>query len=146
VIIPLTSTIIGPAELMALRNADAVVTRMVGPPAPPEVPFCPKAFTLANPSAWPGCGGVGLPVGDADGEGGLDGDADGEREGDVGTSEMVGPGPAMSVTTTSSNEPDAKLATKPTRPLASVPSVTLTAGRLLTKPRRLVPNVSSRST
>ena len=63
---------------MALRNSAVVSTTTVAPPAPPEVPFWPQAFTLAKPSAWPGCGGVGVPVGVGEGEDDMEGVGEGD--------------------------------------------------------------------
>ncbi len=56
--IPCTWMTRGPDCAIADRNADAVVTVTVGPPAPPVVPFWPQALTDAQPSATLGAGGL----------------------------------------------------------------------------------------
>src|SRR5689334_19682013 len=94
-----------PVCAIAARNPAVVFTVTVAPPAPPEVPFWPSALTLAKPLACPGCGGVGevLGVGEIDGDGDAEGDAEADAEGET-DGLMVGPGPGVSVTTTSSND------------------------------------------
>src|SRR5688572_30705898 len=63
-IVPCTWITIGPAVSIAVSSSSVVSTTTVGPPAPPVVPFWPKALTAAKPSARsPGCGGLGLVLG-----------------------------------------------------------------------------------
>ncbi|MFD0469657.1 hypothetical protein ACFQ0B_16100 [Nonomuraea thailandensis] len=49
VMVPLTWMTYGPGRAMWSRNWAVVVTVTVGPPAPPVVPFWPRALTAANP-------------------------------------------------------------------------------------------------
>src|SRR6185369_6724673 len=57
VMVPLTWMTNGPDRWAKLMKSAAVDTVTVGPPAPPVVPFCPRALTPAQPSATPLAGG-----------------------------------------------------------------------------------------
>ena len=113
----------------------ALVTVTVGAPAPPVVPFWPRALTAANPSGRPGSGVTGGSVG-----GGVL-----VTGGLLVDGPPVGPGPAVSVTTTSSKVALAYEATRPMRPDAKVASVAVTEVVSLRNPRSVEPNASSRS-
>src|SRR5262245_47416533 len=60
VTVPCSRMISGPTVSMYSRNCSVVVAVTVAPPAPPDTPFWPSAFTPAKPSAWLGneVGGV----------------------------------------------------------------------------------------
>src|SRR5687767_9219263 len=75
--VPRTSITIAPMVSIAVSSSSVVSTTTVGPPAPPVVPFWPKALTLAKPSGRPGPGGSPGVEGEGDGEGeGMDGEGE----------------------------------------------------------------------
>src|SRR5688572_8480428 len=129
-IIPRTQMTSGPPRAMALVNSAAVSTSTVGPPAPPVVPFWPRALTDAK------------PIGPVDGWAQLPGGSVGPT---VGVAVVVGFGLPSVLTTRSSKDALAKYVENPTRPDARLESLALTTCTPLTKPRRLVPNASRRS-
>ena len=67
---PLTQICSGPVWPIAAMSSAAVSTSIVGPPAPPVVPFWPSALTLAKPVGAPEVLQVPVGGGLVDGEAG----------------------------------------------------------------------------
>ena len=110
-----------------------LLTVTVGPPAPPVVPPAWVAQPMIPPGGGGGGGGDGLLVGE------VEGDGDGEVEGEGPGGEVVGLGPATSLTRTSSKEPAVKLANRAARPVENEPSEVDTSRVPLTEPASELP-------